>query len=139
MYKIPYINPREKLKLAETESILWDEAQLLNINRATQPVEVRNLQSIPGRWCFTDGSWKDKEPYSGQSWYSILEDFDGLMGARNILKASFLNSEIILVPRTENSRADSLARSFRKQPSSVVHMDAELPIWFKESVSVCIY
>ena len=60
------IDPRETLKLAETESILWAEAQLPNINREKQPVEVKNLQSIPGRWCFTDESWKDKEPYLGQ-------------------------------------------------------------------------
>ena len=51
-----------------------------------------------------------------------------------ILKASFLNSEIINVPRTENSRADNLARNVRKQLSSIVHMDAELPVWFAESV-----
>ena len=89
------IDPRETLKLAETESILWAEAQLLNINRATQPVEVRNLQSIPLRWCFTYGSWKDKEPYSGQGWYIILEGFDGLMGARNVRAAfSRLHAEV---------------------------------------------
>uniref|UniRef100_A0A0D3BCW7 RNase H type-1 domain-containing protein n=1 Tax=Brassica oleracea var. oleracea TaxID=109376 RepID=A0A0D3BCW7_BRAOL len=118
------IDPRETLKLAETESILWAEAQLLNINRASQPVEVRNLQSIPLRWCFTYGSWKDKEPYSGQGWYIILE----------ILKASFLNSKIIHVPRMENSKADNLARNVRKRQPFVVHMDAELPVWFTESV-----
>uniref|UniRef100_A0A0D2ZQW6 RNase H type-1 domain-containing protein n=1 Tax=Brassica oleracea var. oleracea TaxID=109376 RepID=A0A0D2ZQW6_BRAOL len=51
-----------------------------------------------------------------------------------ILRRSFLNSDIIHVPRTENQRADRLARSARKQPSFVVHMDAELPIWFTESI-----
>jgi len=50
-----------------------------------------------------------------------------------LLKKSFFNSDIVHVPRTENLRADSLARSARKQPSFVVHMDAELPIWFTES------
>ncbi|CAG7861115.1 unnamed protein product [Brassica rapa] len=57
---------------------------------------------------------------------SYLEDI-------KLLRRSFLNSDIIHVPRTENQRADSLARSARKQPSFVVHMDAELPIWFTES------
>ena len=39
--------------------------------------------------------------------------------------------------RMENQRADSLARSARRQSSFVVHMDAELPIWFTESIWVC--
>ncbi|KAL0661545.1 hypothetical protein Bca4012_098382 [Brassica carinata] len=50
------------------------------------------------------------------------------------LKKSFNSSEIIHIPRTHNSRTDSLARSARKQPSSAVHMDAELPVWFAESI-----
>ena len=40
------IDPSETLRIAETESILWAEAQLLNTHRAAQPVETRNLQSI---------------------------------------------------------------------------------------------
>nr|VDD60019.1 unnamed protein product [Brassica oleracea] len=51
-----------------------------------------------------------------------------------LLRRSFLNSDIIHVSRTENQRADSVARSARKQPSFVVHMDAELPIWFTKSI-----
>ncbi|KAF2610314.1 hypothetical protein F2Q70_00012506 [Brassica cretica] len=47
-----------------------------------------------------------------------------------ILKRSFHSSEIIHIPRTQNSKADSLARSARKQLSLVVHMDAELPMWY---------
>ena len=152
------------------------------------------LPSIPGRWCFTDGSWKWNKIFSGQGWMSTLEGFDGLLGARNIwaclsplhaeiealllamewmknlrqfqvtfstdcfelvkivlepeewpafanyleniktLKESFTWSEIIYVPRTQNSRVDSLARSVRKQPSFVVHMDQDLPEWFIELV-----
>ena len=88
------IDPRETLRITETKSILWAETQL-NITRTTQLVEARNRPSIPGRWCFTDGSWKDKEPYSGQSWYSTLEDFDGLMEAQNVRATlSPLHSEV---------------------------------------------
>ena len=147
-----------------------------------------------GRWCFIDGSWKEKELFSGQGWCSTLSGFDGLLGARNVraylsplhsevealiwaiecmknlrqfqvtfatdcsqlmkvvsepeewpafksylediklLRRSFFNSDIVHVPRTENLRTDSIARSARKQPSFVVHMDAELPIWFAESI-----
>ena len=51
----------------------------------------------------------------------------------NILNESFINSEIIHVPKTQNIKADSLARSAR-HPSFVVHMDVEPPTWFLESV-----
>ncbi|CAG7892739.1 unnamed protein product, partial [Brassica rapa] len=57
---------------------------------------------------------------------SYLEDI-------KLLKRSFLNLDIVHVPRTENIRADNLAHSARKQPSFVVHIDTELPIWFIES------
>ena len=50
------------------------------------------------------------------------------------LKDWFLNSELIHVPRTKNLMADILAHSVRKQPSFIIHMDAELPSWFTESV-----
>ncbi|XP_013639425.1 PREDICTED: uncharacterized protein LOC106344632 [Brassica oleracea var. oleracea] len=152
------------------------------------------IPTIPGRWCYTDGSWKENDRYSGQGWYSLLEGFDGLMGAKNtrgsqsplhseiealiwgmecmrnlrqftvifatdcsqlvkmvfepeewhafasyledikVLQSSFHSSELIHIPRTHNSRTNSLARSARKQHSFVVHMDAELPIWFTESI-----
>ena len=51
-----------------------------------------------------------------------------------LLRRSFHNSDIIYVSRMENLRADSLARSARKQPSLVVYMDAELPIWFTKLI-----
>ncbi|KAL0657033.1 hypothetical protein Bca4012_077617 [Brassica carinata] len=66
------------------------------------------------------------EPEERPAFGIYLEDI-------KILKRSFLNSDIVHVLRTENLRADSLARSVRKQPFFVVHMDAELPIWFTES------
>ncbi|KAL0854359.1 hypothetical protein Bca101_059511 [Brassica carinata] len=52
----------------------------------SQPTkEKKTLQMSPRieRWCFTNDSWKDKEVLCGQGWYSTLEDFDGLMGAKN--------------------------------------------------------
>ena len=117
--------------------------------------------------------WKDQERYSEQGWYTTLEGFDGLMGARNtvasisplhsevetliwamenmrnlrqfyitfaidlpvsssyiedikILKKSFHSWELINIPRTHNSKTDSLAGSARKQPPFIVNMDTEL-------------
>ena len=67
------------------------------------------------------------EPQEWSAFASYLEDI-------KTLQKSFLSSENIHVPQTHNLRADSLARSVRKQPSFVVHMDAELPMWFIESI-----
>ena len=186
------IDPRDTLKIAELESTLWAEVHVISNQRVAHQVQERIVPTIPGRWCFINGSWKDKEQFSWQGWYSTLVGFDGLPGARNVrtslsplhsevgaliwamecmrnlrqfqvtfatdcsqlvkivsepenwpafdnylediklLKRSFLNSEIVHVPQTENQKADSLARSARKQPSFVVHIDVELPVWFTE-------
>ena len=79
------IDPRDTFKLAEKESLLWAEAHISltqGINQTRLPVEA-TIPFIPGRWCFTDGSWKNQKIYLAQGWYSTLEGFDGLMGARN--------------------------------------------------------
>ena len=188
------IDPRETLQLAELESALWAEAQVVTDQQRERQVQPITPLATPGRWCSIDGSWKDKELMSGHGWYSTLPGFDGLLGARNVracfsplhseeealiwamvcmknlrqfqvtfatdcsqlvkmvsepeecpafesylqdiklLRRSFLNSDIVHVSRTENLRADSLARSARKQMSFVVHMKAELPIWFTEFI-----
>lgn len=59
--------------------------------------------------------------------------FEGYLEDIKLLRRSFLNSEIIHVSRTANLKADNLAHSARKQPSFVIHMDAELPLWFTET------
>ena len=56
----------DTLKLTETESKLWVEAQILNDSRRTSQIEATILPSIPGRWCLTDGSWKENDSFSGQ-------------------------------------------------------------------------
>lgn len=79
------IDLRDALKLVETETLLWAEAQLSLTQRIDQmrlPVEAI-VPSILVRWCFIDGSWKKQETYSGQGWYNTLESFDDLMGAKN--------------------------------------------------------
>ena len=78
------IDPLDTLKLAETESTLWVEAQILKEQRTIPQLVDTTLPSIPGRWCFVDGSWKKGDTFSGQGWYSTLEGFDGLLGARNV-------------------------------------------------------
>ena len=67
------------------------------------------------------------EPEEWPAFADYLEDF-------KTLKENFMRSEIIHVPRTFNTMADSLARRVRKQPFYVVHMDADHPVWFTESI-----
>ena len=52
------IDPRDIFKLAETESVLWAEAQINHAQRSDQARSVVNasVPTISGRWCFTDGS-----------------------------------------------------------------------------------
>ena len=91
------IDPRDTLKLVETESLLCIEAQTSltrEIDQTHSPIEVI-VPVILGWWCFTDGSWKNQDAFLGQGWYSTLEGFDGLMGARNTRASqSPLHSEI---------------------------------------------
>ena len=79
------IDPKDTFKSADTESILWAEAQLTITHRISQSTgEVESmLSSRPERLCFTDGSWKEYESYSEHGWYSTLKGFDGLMGTKN--------------------------------------------------------
>ena len=66
------------------------------------------------------------EPAEWPTYESYLEDIW-------IPRESFNHSMIIHVPRTKNTRVNSLAHSTWRQTSFVVHMDAELPSWFAES------
>ena len=59
------MDPMDTLQLAETESTLWAEAQIANDQRMTTSIIDLILPSIPGRWCFTDGSWKEGVSFSG--------------------------------------------------------------------------
>ena len=56
----------------------------MNEQKMGTQIQVTTLPSIPGRWCFTDGSWKEGDIFSGQGWFSTLKGFEGLMGARNV-------------------------------------------------------
>ena len=58
------IDARDTLRLAEVESTLWAEVQVINNHRLVQEVQVRPDLRTTGRWCFTDGSWKDKDLFS---------------------------------------------------------------------------
>ena len=66
------IDPWDTLSLAKIESTLWAETQILNEQRNVRHIEVTTLLSIPGRWCFTDGSWKENDFFSRQGWFSTL-------------------------------------------------------------------
>ena len=78
------IDPRETLQIAELESSLWAEAQVVNDPTRGHQVHITSTLATSGRWCFIDGSWKDKDLFSGQDWFSTLQGFEGLLGARNV-------------------------------------------------------
>ena len=60
------IDPRDTLKIAELESKLWVEAQVLRNQRVAQDVQISSIQTNSGRWCFIDCSGKDKDMFSRQ-------------------------------------------------------------------------
>ena len=102
---------------AEMEALLWAMECMRNLRQfqvtfATDCSQLVNMVSEPDEW---------------PAFASYLKDIKNL-------KECFTRSELIYIPRTQNSKADSLARSARKQPSFVVHMDADHPVWFTESI-----
>ena len=72
------IDQRETFNLAELESTLWTEAHVTNNLRVVHEVQIRPNSGTTRRWCFTDGSWKYKNLFSGQGWFSTLPGFEGL-------------------------------------------------------------
>ena len=101
----------------EVEALLWAMEYMRNLRQfqitfATNCSQLVKMVLEPEEW---------------PAFASYLEDI-------KTLKESFISLDIIHVPRTQNSKADSLAHSARKQPSFVVHMDQYTLIWFTESV-----
>ena len=104
---------------SEMDALIWATEYMKNL---------RQLQVTFATDCFrlVKMVW---EPEEWPTFESYLEDIKRL-------RRSFFNSYIVHVPRTENLRADRLARSAQKQ-TSFVYMDAELPPCFTESTWVC--
>ena len=101
---------------AEMEALLWTMECMRNLRQfkvtfATDCSQLVKMVSEPEEW---------------HAFGTYMEDI-------KLLRRSFLNSDIVHVSRMVNQKADCLARSARHQPSFVVHMDADLPIWFIES------
>ena len=127
-------DPRNTLKLAETESLLWVEGQVLGTHEAEQirSADEATLLTIPSRWCFIEGSWKAHEIFPGQEWYSRLSCFDGLMGARNTrFSHSLLHLEVeALIWRIECIRnLKQFNVIFATYCSQLAKMVSELEEW----------
>ena len=91
---------------AEIEALLWTMECM------------KNLRQFQGTFA-TDCSQLMKmlsEPEEMPAFANYLENI-------KTLRKSFIRPEIIYVPKMQNSKADSLTRSVRKQLSFVVHMD----------------
>ena len=48
-------------------STLWAE---VDTQRTPPHIQAATLPSIPGRWCFTYGSWKENDIFSRQGWFN---------------------------------------------------------------------
>ena len=101
---------------SEMEALIWAMESMWNLRQyhvtfATDCIQLVKIVSSPEDW---------------PAFANYLDDI-------KILQESFTHSEIIHITPTLNTKADSMARSARKQTSFVVHMDAELPVWFAES------
>ena len=101
---------------SEMEALIWAMESMRNLRQyhvtfATECIQLVKMVSTPEEW---------------PAFANYLDDI-------KILQESFHHSKIIHIPKTLNTKADSLARSARKQTSFVVHIDAELPAWFAES------
>ncbi|KAF3564669.1 hypothetical protein DY000_02013217 [Brassica cretica] len=120
------------------EGILIFMDQDLLVVRSSQKVMASGFYAGSVVWIVLEMLWYLGSEFKiGVLWLvedSVMVCEIWLLEDIRLLKRSFHNSDIVHVPRTENLRADSLARSARKQTSFVVHMDAELPIWFTESI-----
>ena len=66
------------------ESILWAEAHVVNDPTKGYQIQTSLILATPGRWCFIDRSWKDKDLFSGQGWYRNLPGFDGSLKVKNV-------------------------------------------------------
>ena len=102
---------------SEVEAFIWTMESMRNLSQyhvifATDCIQLVKMVSAP------------------EDWPAFANYLDNI----KIFQESYTHSaEIIHIPRTLNTKVDSLARSARKQASFVVHMDAKLPVWFAKS------
>ena len=102
---------------SEMEALIWEMESMRSLRQyhvtfATDCIQLVKMVSSP------------------EDWPAFLNYLDDI----KILQESFTHSDIIHITRTLNTKADSLAQNARKQTSFVVYMDAELPVWFAESL-----
>ncbi|KAG7583942.1 Ribonuclease H domain [Arabidopsis suecica] len=90
-------DPRDTLKLAESEANAWTLAQLEMVKdappRGSAESEVINTT---GYRCFIEGSWKESDNYSGLGWFYTLQGEDEpTMGAANLRRSlTCLHTEV---------------------------------------------
>lgn len=122
------------LQVVVTEFTIWNEAQVEHIRRVNHSRED-NQESLPwisGIWCFTNGSWKEKNTFLRQGWYNTLEGFNGLMGAKNTRASLFpLHSEIeALIWAMESMRnLRQFHVTFARECSQLVKLISESKEW----------
>lgn len=86
--------------------------------------------------CVCNGLLSTSEDDFGIRW---IARFCKLFGRHQDFIKSFFSSEIIHIARAHDLTAYSLTRNVRNQPSFVVHMNLEVPVWFIESIWICVF
>ena len=104
---------------SEIEALIWATECMRDLRRFTFATDCSQLTKMVS------------EPKEWPVFASYLEYI-------MILKRNFNSSELIHIPRTQNSKADNLVRCAKKQLSFVVHMDENLPVWFAKSIWICL-
>ena len=102
---------------SEVEALIWTIESMINLRQYYVTFAADCIQLV-------------KMVSPAEDWPAFANYLDDI----KILQESFTHSDIIHITRTLNTKADSLAQNARKQTSFVVYMDAELPVWFAESL-----
>lgn len=81
---------QEVLKIAESEAMTWEAAQVNDIRLEHQHIIPSAVRSdYAGYRCFIDGSWKATNICLGIYWYFFHDDVErSMMGDRNLWKKS---------------------------------------------------
>ena len=85
-------NPKEILRIAEVEGVVWADAQLTVPERHQSTLISSDwLSSAQSRVCFVDGAWRAHDKFSRQGWFCRTNCSDektmGAMNIRRILSA----------------------------------------------------
>ncbi|KAG2281389.1 hypothetical protein Bca52824_052609 [Brassica carinata] len=134
------IDPYYKAETWRIAQVVEEVADAVQDQETTLQREERQVPDCKWR-CQVDASWKDKN--EGASWGFILfeEQQVKLVGVRkgnslgpeldeiDFLSSEFSSCSIRFIRRTENVRADCLAKAGRSRAPDFCYLDTKIPPW----------